>query len=269
MPWWNDEFLDLQYGFDILPKWLLCAGVGILLALFGEFMKPPRLKDCHNKELVPFNMTGPEVWNPLCTALLTFSLRHYLLYVVMPTWSAENKRSLYPILVIGFVTLTSFNLLYMDGLVGNRPMNEETCARIAHVSSVTSYAAWAMPRRSCKDTDPRKTLLDWPFAQSVGCDSTVLASTFPRFIPIQFLYSFLRADWKTAFAGAVVKVVALVAVLIGTGSYGWHMVYGAGMHFVMGCVSAYMCYLCTEEARSQFAQAKHAKFGRHSESSAV
>jgi hypothetical protein len=232
-------------------------------------MQPPRLQDCRDKEQVPFNLMGPEVWNPLGMALFTLSLRQYLLHVIVPAWSPESKRRLYPILVIGFVTLISFNLLYVDGLVGNRQINEETCARIAHVSSVTTYTAWALPKRSCEDTNPRKTLFDWPFAQSVGCDSTVLASTFPRFIFIQFLYPFLRADWKTALAGALVKAIALFVVLIGTGSHGWHMVFGTGLHFFFGCVSAYMCYFGTEEARSQFAQAKHTKFGKHSESSAA
>jgi hypothetical protein len=47
----------------------------------------------------------------------------------------------------------------------------------------------------------------------------------------------------------------------GTGSYGWHVIYGVGLHFMMGCVSAYVCYFSTEEARSQFAKAKHAKLG--------
>jgi len=44
MPWWNDEFLNLQYSFDIFPKWLLCVVVVVTLSVFGALVKPPRLK---------------------------------------------------------------------------------------------------------------------------------------------------------------------------------------------------------------------------------
>ena len=269
MPWWNDEFLNLEYSLDIFPKYLLCVFVMVLLTVFGDFMKPPSQKDCLDKELVVFSITGPEMWNPIGWSLFNLGLRHYMLYVIIPTWPAERKRKLYPVLVIIMVTCSSFMVLYVDGLLGDRPIDDDTCNRIAQVSSGTNYTAWSLPQRWCVDTNPRKTILEWPYAQSIGCDSTFLATTFPRYIEIQFLYTFLRVHWQTAVTGALIKVFALVVVLIGTGSYGWHMVYGAGLHLMMGFVAAYMCYLRTEEARSQFAKAKHAKFGRNSQRSAV
>ena len=113
----------------------------------------------------------------------------------------------------------------------------------------------------CVDTDPYKTLTQWPFPFAVGCNSPLVDSGFANLATVQFLSFALNLTGKLALLAAASTSALLAAcLLVLEGRVGASLVYGVLLQMGVGCVVAALCHVSTKAARQQFSEGKDSRF---------
>jgi hypothetical protein len=112
---------------------------------------------------------------------------------------------------------------------------------------------WQIHSEDSRGTDFRA------FLQTIGCETLVVDSTFPRSIEMLFLFMFLRCNWRTVLVGNMLTATVLIFANVATGSWGWHTWCRAALHVLVGSVVMYLCHVGTQESRKQFAWSKNVK----------
>jgi hypothetical protein len=124
-------------------------------------------------------------------------------------------------------------------------------------SSLYNYSALRLPSRTCVDLDQLRTVTEWPFLNSLGCETLLLDVSFPRFLEVTFIMYFCRCSWKMTLLSVIIANLLLVVHCCAVGTYGWHVLCHCLLHLCVGSVIAYLSHVSTQESRIQFAEVRH------------
>jgi len=260
---WEDEFQSLEIQEAVFEKWVFSLIVVLVLNLVGLFAAPigSTPEHCDTDWGSRSRLWKIFFYSP---TIIAAGLSYWLLQFVQ---SLERNRlqSMYPRLAMCWFMLLYGASVYIGlqrelvriwGGEG-RTSIEGKCGQAAHISVAVNYAAWRLPTRTCTDSNPLKTLEEWPFAFGWGCDSMLVDSTFARCLEVLYVFIWLRCSWKTAATGAVLSGLGLAFFGLATGFNGRHLVYSLLLHSSVGCVASFLCYIGKQERREEFAQIKH------------
>ena len=223
-PWWEQEFLEMEYRFDVFAKWLSYAFFIGLQASISWIMAPLGSMPEH----CPVNswFAGDSFHRFLATLphIVINSASLVLRIIVMHV--PEGRRVvLYPKLVLCWVICLFSTYSYVGGVrelargLGGPSRLEGLCGRTSHVEIHLDYSTW-IPTRTCVDHDQRRTVTQWPFVMSAGCDSMLPDATIPRAIEFQFVFYFMRCSWRTALTGTAITSTLLVLAAYAVGGSG-------------------------------------------------
>jgi len=270
MPWWEEEFLRQEYQLTTLRNWVWYAFLTLIsntvMFMFSKNGSQP--EDCRGDASLTrarqtaypvfsrFLLTGPWLLLPSLTLLVILHFAR--------TVRTHQLSRVYPRLVFWLITSIAvfcFSLCLIRDLslaAGGEHMPAESCSKVAHVSLSINYSTW-IPTRTCVDLDPRKSLTEWPYGFSLGCENLFIDATYPRIIEFQLVLVFLRASWRLALKCALMQLLFLVVGSLAVGFHGWRLVFLAAVHCCLSLVTSYLCWMGTHEARDQFAKVKHFK----------
>lgn len=189
---WEEEFLQIEYRMDILPKWLLFCGLVVIQSIFiyaygdKEHLPENCFKETHSWLRDPAYRAISQLPS-LAVGIFSLLLGAVIKMKLIP---AAEERVWYSTLVLAWVVSMHFALQYSSfvrevirsshGDISSMHPNAK-CANTSHIQVTYdfNYSAFTLPIRTCVDHDQLKTVTQWPFLHSLGCESQVLNFACP------------------------------------------------------------------------------------------
>ena len=190
LPFWEQEWLEMEYDPAFLRLCLLCSGILIAIVTLAAVLAAPgsQPEDCSAGSLfVRGKMNRALAYSPLfCIAGMLILMRSFI-----KRTTPERFVSMYPACVIIWVVALNGSMLslglmreasrdFAQGQLHESASPDTLCSKASHVSVYTNFSSFP-PTRTCIDRDPVLTISEWPFPQSVGCGTLLVDATFPRY----------------------------------------------------------------------------------------
>ena len=264
-PGWEQEFQEQLAEAVHLSTWFSYIGLSALLTNVAQLCAPVGSlpEDCptdslNNKGFVSrLVLLSPGIFNATVMMLFRTGIDRV---------PSDKLWRWYPRLSMLFVVMLYSATQYVGfvrGMVvalgGEGVVMLGRCPRLAHIKVSTNFSS-GFPTRKCLDQDLHRSIMDPPFPLfTVGCESAVVDATIPRQIEVLFVFVSMGCSWRTALQGTMTCNMLTVICQVATGSTGRHMWYRTLMLLMAGSMSPYLCYLSTQEARTEFRRVKQFK----------
>ena len=264
-PGWEQEFQEQLAEAVHLSKWFSYIGLAALLTNVAQLCAPVGSlpEDCptgslNNKGFVSrLILLSPGIFNATVMMLFRWGIDR------VPSdklWHWYPRLSmLFVIMLYSATQYVGFVRGMVVALGGEGVVMLGRCPRLAHIKVSTNFSS-GFPTRRCLDQDLHRSVMDPPFPLfTVGCESAVVDATIPRQIEVLFVFVSMGCSWRTALQGTMTCNILTVICQVATGSTGRHMWYRTLMLLMAGSMSPYLCYLSTQEARTEFRRVKQFK----------
>ena len=113
--------------------------------------------------------------------------------------------------------------------------------------------------RACNDTDPIRTIRDWPFVgTAVGCNNLIISGNVACIYALVNLLPFvLRMRAGAAAAVTICNALLLVGAVLAAGSHTWLLASLTAFQLIAGLSAACYCHAREARARRQFLVSRH------------
>jgi hypothetical protein len=247
-PEWEADFADS----DFHPQWVLC------ISFAGSICFPMSFLYGYFKSDIDRVAGGSKSWiaitwcpHLICGAIMLFT---YLLFL-----RKDQRRFCvrnYNYVCSGLTIIIYFNTLWFN-------LHREIRRAWFQLPS-TPQVQWAIdfqsiPMRACNDTDPIRTIRDWPFVgTAVGCNNLIISGNVACIYALVNLLPFvLRMRAGAAAAVTICNALLLVGAVLAAGSHTWLLASLTAFQLIAGLSAACYCHAREARARRQFLVSRH------------